>query len=1335
MRKIYVFLMGILLLSTATRLSAQVSAYGFAESSGSYAALGGTNSTATGDDGSQNGISIGFNFTYGGSVYTHFCINTNGWIRLGTAATTIGAFSYTNLLSNTATHAPLIAAIWDDNHRNTGAITYSLTGAPGSQVLTVDWNNVNIGGGGSTSAANLASYQIKLYETTNVIEIIYGTLNLAGTLTASIGLNDLTSFLSVTPGAPGTASGSTANNSLAATTNVTNKKYTFSPPSCLPAGGLSASAITTTTATVNWTAVGGASGYEYAVTTSATPPASGTATALLTANVSSLTPSSVYYLHVRTSCGATFSNWSTITFNTACGAAGIPYTENFDAVTAPALPPCVTKEDVNGGTTWNVGTTSPRSAPNCMIYNYSTPLPGDDWFYTAPLALTGGISYRLTFYYKARSATFPEAMEVKYGTSGAAASMTNNLLSFPNIDQTTYQQGFVDFTPGVTGTYYIGFHSISIADEFDLNVDDISVTVTPSCGEPTALNVSLSSNTAGTASWVAPGVGTPTGYEYVVDNSAASPAGAGTATAGTSVPLTGLTPFTSYYLHVRTDCGGTFSSWAVYNFFTLINDAPCGAIPLTLGGPADCGNTTNATSSGDPALFCSSPNNTVWYKYTPAANGSVDVILSQNGGPAGQLNGWIQFYTATGSCPTLTLTQLNASACVGSVDLTTVASGTVTSPALTGGVTYYIVIDGFSGATGAYCISLAAPPPPPGCTTNLLPANGATGVVIGAGVSISWNAAPTATSYDVYFSTVNPPVTNIGNTTGTSATITGLAINTTYYWYVVPKNGGGDATGCSTSTTSFTTENPSNCAPIYTDGCDLADSLSYFSLKGEPGSAIYNNSGDVCSTTPFAYSDFTAAFSPVTMSTGNAYSGFLRTGDPNDYATMWIDYNDNGFFESTERIMNNLKVGTSNVLYSIFIPTTATLGTHRLRIRVVYYGVSPTVVTDPCNTYVYGETEDYLVNIVNTGAAARNVATGTPGSCITGAAFTVDAESNNIGATYLPVVDSLNNFIVQLYPQGNKLGRVRVQLYVNSGSVRQDPTGKYYLDRNLTIKPDTTPTGPYNMRFFYMNSELNALIAQPGSGVTSQFDLAMSKTIQDTCSRGVGANVPLGQFYFPTGWGGISGDRFVDVTNISGFSTFFLHGGTIALPVGLLSFSGERTGAVNQLHWTTSTEANSRGFAVQRSADGINYVTLGFVNSQAAGGNSQSNISYSYTDNSPSGNKQYYRLKLVDMDNNSRLSNIVMIKSDKPVVLGIDGIFPNPANSVVNLNVQAPASDNITAVVTDISGKVLITHNAHVEAGSNTVQLDVSRLVSGTYLVKLICKANCESVVGKFVKQ
>jgi Fibronectin type III domain len=444
MRKNYFIFLSVLLLFCA-KLNAQVSAYSFAESAGTYAALGGTNSTATGDDGIQNGIPIGFTFTMGGTSFTHFCINTNGWIKLGNAATTIGTSGWVNSLSNTATHRPLIAALWDDNHRNTGAITYSTTGASGSQVLTVDWNNVNIGGGGTTSGTNLASYQIKIYETTNVVEIIYSsTLNLAGTLSASIGLNDNSSFLSVTPGAPGTASGGTANNNISATTDLVGKKFTFTPPSCLAPTALAATGVTTTSANVSWTAGGGATGSEYDVSTSATPPASGTATAGTSAAIGSLTPGTQYYLHVRTACaGGVFSGWTTISFSTQCNPVGIPYTENFDGVTAPALPPCITRQDVNGGTTWNNGTTVPRSAPNCMIYSYNTPIGGDDWFYTAPLNLTAGVSYRVSFWYKARSATFPERMEVRYGNNNVAAAMTTTLFTNTNIINTLLPQEYI----------------------------------------------------------------------------------------------------------------------------------------------------------------------------------------------------------------------------------------------------------------------------------------------------------------------------------------------------------------------------------------------------------------------------------------------------------------------------------------------------------------------------------------------------------------------------------------------------------------------------------------------------------------------------------------------------------------------------------------------------------------------------------------------------------------------------------------------------------------------------------------------------------------------------
>lgn len=90
-----------------------------------------------------------------------------------------------------------------------------------------------------------------------------------------------------------------------------------SSSSCATPTGISASGITTTSATISWNTVSGASSYEYAVTTSSTAPSSGTSTTSTSAAVGSLTPNTLYYAHVRTNCGgSTFSSWGTNTFTT-----------------------------------------------------------------------------------------------------------------------------------------------------------------------------------------------------------------------------------------------------------------------------------------------------------------------------------------------------------------------------------------------------------------------------------------------------------------------------------------------------------------------------------------------------------------------------------------------------------------------------------------------------------------------------------------------------------------------------------------------------------------------------------------------------------------------------------------------------------------------------------------------------------------------------------------------------------------------------------------------------------------------------------------------------------
>jgi hypothetical protein len=227
MRRILLF--AILLYCCFLNLKAQVANYTFSQSTGSYAQITGTTSTATGDDGTQTNIPIGFSFDFGGTSYTTFSITTNGMIRLGGGSISSG---WTNSLGNAAPLRPLIAPFWDDNNLSTGTIRYAVTGSSPNQVLTVNWHNFKVGGTGSTAGASVSTL-LMLYETTNVIEMVYGSpFTTTNTVSASVGINDLTSFLSVTPAATSTASSATANNSINATVmaNLDGKKLTFTPP-------------------------------------------------------------------------------------------------------------------------------------------------------------------------------------------------------------------------------------------------------------------------------------------------------------------------------------------------------------------------------------------------------------------------------------------------------------------------------------------------------------------------------------------------------------------------------------------------------------------------------------------------------------------------------------------------------------------------------------------------------------------------------------------------------------------------------------------------------------------------------------------------------------------------------------------------------------------------------------------------------------------------------------------------------------------------------------------------------------------------------------------------
>ncbi|MEQ1677083.1 MAG: choice-of-anchor J domain-containing protein, partial [Chitinophagaceae bacterium] len=77
---------------------------------------------------------------------------------------------------------------------------------------------------------------------------------------------------------------------------------------------------------------------------------------------------------------------------------------------------------------------------------------------------------------------------------------------------------------------------------------------------------------------------------------------------------------------------------------------------------------------------------------------------------------------------------------------------------------------------------------------------------------------------------------------------------------------------------------------------------------------------------------------------------------------VWIDYNQNGAFETSEYTNVGTKAGAAaSVSGNINVPATALPGPTRMRVRIRFS--TPLTGTDACTGYTYGETEDYTVNI------------------------------------------------------------------------------------------------------------------------------------------------------------------------------------------------------------------------------------------------------------------------------------------------------------------------------------------------------------------------------------
>jgi hypothetical protein len=178
--------------------------------------------------------------------------------------------------------------------------------------------------------------------------------------------------------------------------------------------------------------------------------------------------------------------------------------------------------------------------------------------------------------------------------------------------------------------------------------------------------------------------------------------------------------------------------------------------------------------------------------------------------------------------------------------------------------------------------------------------------------------------------------------------------------------------------------------------------------------------------------------------------------------------------------------------------------------------------------------------------------------------------------------------------------------------------------------------------------------------------------------------------------------------------------GTGTLPIQLLSFTATKAGDQVQLAWTTASETNNKGFDVQRSPNGSNWTSIGFIN---GAGQSTQNRSYQFGDVAPLRGKNYYRLVQVDFDNRSSASHITMVD------ISAKGFYTLQQAGNGQYRLQISSTGPVAMQVVDMNGKKLLAKT--VAQGVHSI--DLGAYAQGVYLLQL----NRDNVVTteKLVKQ
>ena len=275
---------------------------------------------------------------------------------------------------------------------------------------------------------------------------------------------------------------------------------------------------------------------------------------------------------------------------------------------------------------------------------------------------------------------------------------------------------------------------------------------------------------------------------------------------------------------------------------------------------------------------------------------------------------------------------------------------------------------------------------------------------------------------------------NIGTVSNSSANVTGLTEATTYNFYVTAFDDAGNESSASNTVTATTDSSDPDPVTYCSSG---GNNSSYEWIDFVGLNNLSNSSGN-----DGGYADYTnltanLPYGSNTVTVSAGFSGSLYT----EYWSVWIDYNQDGTFASSEEVISGSVRTSGNASGSFTVPSSAQSGTTRMRVQMKYGSDG-----DPCETFTYGEVEDYTVNIGSSYNGSGYADIGEPLTKGKAQPFTLYPNPARGGVTNIDVAD----FRSGQYTIMNSSGKIVQQDVFEGGrqaiNVSNLPKGLYIIE-------------------------------------------------------------------------------------------------------------------------------------------------------------------------------------------------------------------------------------------------------------------------------------------------